>query len=106
MLNLIKHTVGTNGPLSSGNIMDAFYPNREWIITEKHTNNMIKRLESLKINHIEQTSDSSRFLYPSSNVIHIKIHLVYLLVICTSYRSLDGILIKVGENAKENDAPH
>jgi len=58
MLNLIKHTIGTNGPLlveHNGRVLSETC----MIITEKHTNNMIKRLESLKINHIEQTSDRS-----------------------------------------------
>jgi len=58
MLNLIKHSVGTNGPLLveyNGRVLSEPC----MIITEKHTNNMIKRLENLKINHIEQTSDRS-----------------------------------------------
>ncbi len=58
MLNLIKYTVGTNGPLlveHNGHILSETCV----IITEKHANKMIKRLENLKINHIEQTSDRS-----------------------------------------------
>jgi len=58
MLNLIKYTVGTNGPLlveHNGRILSETCV----IITEKHANKMIKRLENLKINHIEQTSDRS-----------------------------------------------
>jgi hypothetical protein len=58
MLDIIRAVVGTGGPLLveyKGRVLSESC----MIITEKHANNMIKRLESLKINYIEQTSDRS-----------------------------------------------